>query len=121
MVDEHGDRTVHHATDLEHLLQDVAGGVLQVYDDDVRVDGDEAFQEVRHPGQDRDVGDPSRTQALLQDGGADGIVINHGDFDRSDEHRASSAAPIKLASLAPPTRNRATPSRRRNPLGTKLA
>ena len=46
LVDEHGDRPLHRAADLEHLLEHVAARVFQVDQDDVGIDRVDAGEQV---------------------------------------------------------------------------
>src|SRR5690606_36572499 len=76
LVHEHGDRALHQAADLEHLLQDVAVGAPQIDDDDFRVDGDDLRQEIAGAAEPTDIEMPGLTQAFFYDGGTRGILID---------------------------------------------
>ena len=82
LVDEHGGRPAHDARDLEHLLQHVAAGVLQVDQDHVGIDAVDLVEQAGGVLHQHDVGKARLTQAGLQDRPPDGVLVDHQDLER---------------------------------------
>ena len=82
LVDEHRDRALHRPAHLEHLLQLVAAGVFQVDQDDVGVDRIDAREQAVAVVDVRDVEVTGLAQPVLQDGGADRVLVDDDDLER---------------------------------------
>ena len=113
LVDEHGDRALDGAADLEHLLEHVAARILQVDQDDVGVDGVDAGQQVRHLADPHHMDMAGLAQALLQDGRADRILIDDDDLEGGVHNTA------EQSSSTVPTPIRERNSRIINAIGTR--
>ena len=85
-VDEHGDRPLHRARQLEHVLQHVAVGIFEIDDDDVRLDLGDPPGDAGDVVDDRHALMPGLAQARLDDRGADAVLVDHQDGERLRVH-----------------------------------
>jgi hypothetical protein len=77
LIDEHRDRPLHRAADLEHLFQHVAARIFEIDQDHVRVDRIDASEQIRGLCYPDDVDVTGFTQAVLQDGGSERALVDN--------------------------------------------
>src|SRR6185437_3780282 len=80
LIHEHGDRPAYRTADLEHLFQDVATGVLQIDQDDVRVERIDPGQQALHFADMNDPAIAGLPQSLLEDRNANRTLVDNDDF-----------------------------------------
>ncbi len=80
LIDEHRDRPLYHAADLEHLLEHVAARIFEIDQDDIGIEGVDARQQVGGFGQPDDVRETGLAQAFLDDRRTNRALVDDHDF-----------------------------------------
>jgi hypothetical protein len=102
LVDEHGDRAFHRPAHLEHLLEHVAARILQVDENDIRIDGVDVRQQVRGFIEPQDLREPGLAQPVDQDRRAHRVLVDDHDFQRGIHgHAAKGERPARIVDTGP--------------------
>ena len=81
LLDEHRDRTFDDAAHLEHLLQDVAAGILEVDENDVGIERHQPGQQIRALGDPRDIAVAGLEQPFFEDGGPKRVLVDDSNLE----------------------------------------